>query len=57
MPIRFRKILRFGPLRANLSNSGISWPAKLGPLSWNSRRRRGRVNLPGPFSYDTKDRI
>lgn len=54
MPIRFRKVIRFGPLRLNLSRSGVSTTVKIGPASWNSRRKRGRVDLPGPFSYETE---
>jgi hypothetical protein len=59
MPIRFRKRIALpGPLWLNLSRR---WPpsltVKVGPFSWNTRRRRGRVDLPGPFSYETKDRL
>lgn len=53
MSIRLRKSIPLGPfLRANLSRSGISWTVHLGPWSWNSRRRRNRVDLPGPFSWE-----
>lgn len=54
MPIRFRKTIRLGPLlRLNLSRSGWSW--SIGPrgASFNTRRRRARVDLPGPFSYES----
>ena len=57
MPFRFRKVLSFGPLRFNLSRSGVSTTVKVGPFSWNSRRRRGRADLPGPFSYETDRRV
>lgn len=52
MRIRFRKRVKLLPfLFANLSNSGTSLSTKLGPVSWNTRRRRTvRVDLPGPFS-------
>jgi hypothetical protein len=52
--VRFRKRAKLLPfLFINLSNSGASLSAKLGPLSWNTRRRRtARVDLPGPFSTE-----
>jgi hypothetical protein len=54
-PIRFRKSVRVLPfLRANLSRGGLSWTWHLGPLSWNSKRRRARADLPGPFSWEEK---
>lgn len=53
MSIRFRKGIPVLPfLRLNLSNSGASWTVHLGPWSWNSRRRRNRVDLPGPLSWE-----
>lgn len=52
MSILFRKRIRLGPfLSANLSKSGISWTAHLGPWSWNTRTRRHRVDLPGPLAW------
>jgi hypothetical protein len=57
MKIRLRKSIPVLPfLRLNLSNSGMSWTFHAGPLSYNTRRRRGRADLPGPFSAET-DRI
>ena len=50
-PIYLRKAIRFGPLRLNLSRSGISWTVKVGPWSWNSRTRAQRLDLPGPISW------
>jgi len=51
MGIIFRKSIKLGPLRLNLSKRGASLTAKAGPASVNSRSRRVRVNLPGPFSW------
>ena len=51
MPIRIRKSKRFGPIRLNASNSGLSWSWDIGPYSWNSRTRKHRVDLPGPFHW------
>lgn len=54
MPFLYRQRFKFGPwYTANASKSGIShtvrfWPL---PLSWNSRQRRLRLDLPGPFSW------
>lgn len=53
MTIRFRKGIPILPfLRLNLSRSGVSWTVHVGPWSWNSRRRRNRVDLPGPLSWE-----
>lgn len=52
MAIKFRKIVRLGPLRLHFANGGFSsWSVKVGPWSWNSRARRHAVDLPGPFSW------
>lgn len=56
MAFRFRKTLRLGPLRWNLSNSGISTTFRFGPWSWNSRTRRHSVDLPGPVNWRSKGR-
>lgn len=57
MRFRARKRLRFGPLVINLTQRGFtSWGVKLGPWSWNSRTRRQRVDLPGPWHYTTDKR-
>jgi hypothetical protein len=56
MPIRFRKRIGRGPVRANLSRSGISWTFKIGPWSWNTRQRRHRVVLPGPAYWEGRRR-
>lgn len=48
----FRKRLKFGPLILNMSQGKVtSYTIKVGPWSWNSRSRKQRVNLPGPFSW------
>lgn len=53
MPIRWRKTWRLGPLRLNFTQRGFtSWSVKVGPWSWNSRQRRQRVDLPGPFRWE-----
>lgn len=52
MSILFRKRIRLGPfLAVNLSKSGMSWTAHLGPWSWNTRTRRSRIDLPGPLAW------
>lgn len=56
MPIYLRKAIKLGPLRVNLSRSGISWSVVIGPWSWNSRARRQRIDLPGPFSWTSRRR-
>jgi hypothetical protein len=57
MRFRWRKQLRFGPLRANLTQDGISsYTWKLGPFSWNSRTRRSTVDTPGPGYVQTRSR-
>jgi hypothetical protein len=47
--LRFRKSLRFGPIRLNLSKRGVSTSVTAGPVSVS--RRGTSVNLPGPFSW------
>ena len=56
MPFGFRKStpLLGGLLRINWSKSGPSVTAKVGPASINSRTRKARVNLPGPFFWRQK---
>lgn len=52
-PIRLRKAIRFGPLVFNLTQRGLSSVSlRMGPLSLNSRRRRLRADLPGPFFWE-----
>jgi len=54
MALRFRKSIGLlgGLARLNLSRSGPSLSFRLGPLSWNTRRRRLRANLPGPLYWE-----
>jgi len=60
MPIRGRKSKLFGSkwfgVRLNASNSGLSRSWVVGPWSWNSRTRKHRVDLPGPFHWIQKGR-
>ena len=52
MPIQYRKVIKFGPFRLNIGNHGLSsWSFAIGKWSWNSRTRKHRVDLPGPFSW------
>jgi len=51
--IGWRKAFVFGPLRLNWSRSGFSWTVKVGPWSWNSRRDRHRLDLPGPLTWES----
>lgn len=52
MGLHFRKRIRLGPLVLNFGRTGFtSWGLAAGPLSWNSRTRRPRVDLPGPISW------
>lgn len=49
MTFRVRKQLRFGPLRVNLTQHGVSrYTVKLGSLAWNSHSRKTTPNTPGP---------
>lgn len=65
-PIRARKAIPLGKfIRVNITarsiaralrGQGAPWSSiSIGPrgFTWNSRRRTARVNLPGPFSYET----
>lgn len=56
MPLHFRRSLRLGPVRAHVTEHGLSWTLKVGPWSWNSRSRTQRVDLPGPFSWSPRRR-
>ena len=52
MPVQFRKSKKFGPFTFHFTQEGFSsWSFKLGPWSWNSRSKKNRVDLPGPFSW------
>ena len=54
MGLLIRKKIKLLPgLSLNLSKSGISASVKAGPVSWNSRRRKTSINLPGPLSYQS----
>jgi hypothetical protein len=52
MGFRFRKTINLGLVRLNFTQDGFSsYSVKLGPFSWNSRSRRQRIDLPGPWSW------
>lgn len=52
MGLRFRKVVRLGPVLFNFGKRGYSSTTlKLGQLSRNSRSRRWTLDLPGPFSW------
>jgi hypothetical protein len=50
----FRKRVKLGPFRFNLSRRGVSTSVKAGPVTHGGRHRRTTVNLPGPFSWMTR---
>lgn len=55
MTIIFRKRFRIGPFVINAGKNGFtSWGLKFGKVSWNSRTRAWRIDLPGPFSWKSK---
>lgn len=55
MGILFRKSFKAGPLKVNMGKRGLtSWGWVFGPLSWNSRTKAWRIDLPGPFSWTSK---
>jgi hypothetical protein len=48
----YRKTIKFGPFRLNIGRKGVSsWSLHIGKWSWNSRTRKHRFDLPGPFSW------
>jgi hypothetical protein len=52
MPLMYRKIIKLGPIRIHIGKSGVSsWSLQIGKWSWNSRTKKQRVDLPGPFSW------
>lgn len=57
MGIKARKQVRLGPVRLHFTQQGFSsWSVRLGPWSWNSRRRAHRVDLPGPWHWQGESR-
>ena len=54
MGFGFRKTINLGPLAFNLSKSGVSVSVRAGIWSWNTRTRRHRVNLPGPWHWTSR---
>jgi hypothetical protein len=60
MSFRFRKRPRLGPLRFNVTERGLrSVSIKVGPVTWNPRRRRVTTNLPGSglsYQHDYEDK-
>ena len=58
MTLRFRMRPRLGPLRFNVNERGLrSVSIKIGPFTWNPKRRRMTTNLPGGLYHeaDTPD--
>jgi hypothetical protein len=55
-PLRFRTSRKAGPFRFTFTDRGVSTSVKVGGVSYNPRRRRATVNLPGPFSWTPKAR-
>lgn len=57
MTLRYRWRPRLGPLRLNVSEHGLtSISVKIGPFTWNTRRRRLTTNLPGGLFHTTRGR-
>lgn len=57
MPIQYRKSHKFGPIRLNVTQNGMSsWSIKIGRWSWNSRTKAQRYDLPGPFTWRGRGR-
>ncbi len=55
MGLGFRKRLRLGPVTLNFGRGGLSsYSVRLGPVTWNPKRRRVTTNLPGPL-YHTQE--
>ena len=52
MAFRIRKTVKFGPMRLNLSRSGMSVSSKAGPVTLNSRGRAS-VHLAPGITYQT----
>lgn len=55
MGIHFRKSKRFGTrhlhIKLNVSRTGLSWSFQIGPLSYNTRAKKWRLDLPGGLHY------
>lgn len=51
MGLRLRMRRKLGPIRINLSRSGVSTSLTVGGVTINPKRRRAWVNLPGPFYW------
>jgi hypothetical protein len=52
MGFRYRKVLRLGPLRLNLTQRGLSSVSiKVGAFTWNPVRRTVSSDLPGGLSH------
>ena len=56
-PIRYRRRLRLGPIRVNVSGLRVtSLSVKVGPWTWNPRRGRLTTNLPGGLYHEHRTR-
>lgn len=50
--LRYRRRLRLGPLRVNISGARVTSVAVvLGPFTYNLTRRRATADLPGGWSW------
>lgn len=57
MTVKMRKVQKVGPFRFHYTLKGLSsWSIKIGPWSYNSRAERHRVDLPGPFHWQSDTR-
>jgi len=56
MGFGFRDTVNLGPFAIHLSKSGVSVSVRASRWSWNSRARRHRVNLPGPWFWTSHRR-
>jgi len=61
MPFRDRGSFRLPFVRINWARNGLRWrytstTLHAGPWSWNTRRRKHRVDHPGPGWWESKKR-
>lgn len=57
MGFTFRKRFKFGPLFAYVGKRGVtSYGIKLGPVTWNLKRKTVAADLPGPVNWRSDQR-